>query len=75
MAKAHPKPSDRGRDNPEPGPVPGTRAEQRGTEEQLHASDSPPDGPLAWERGEQERLPLRGEGSQHNQGPARGDLG
>src|SRR5688572_31288958 len=26
------------------------------------------DGPLAWEREEQELLPPRGEGSQHNQG-------
>jgi hypothetical protein len=72
MSKPHPKPSDRGRDNPEPGPPPATRAEQRDTAEQLENDCSPADGPLAWERGEQEKLPPRGEGSQHNQGDERG---
>ena len=69
MAKEQIKPSDRGRNTPEPGPVPGHRAEQRDTEEQLR--ERPGEGadqPLGWQWSEQERLPPRGEGSQQNQG-------
>jgi hypothetical protein len=72
MTKAHPKPSDRGRNSPEPGPTPGTRAEQRDTEEQLESAHSSGDDALAWERDEQEKLPPRGLGSQHNQGNDKG---
>lgn len=72
MTKPHPKPSDRGRNSPEPGPAPGTRAEQRDTEEQLLTAPEGGDEALAWEREEQEKLPPRGEGSQHNQGEDRG---
>jgi hypothetical protein len=68
MTKPHPKPSDRGRNSPEPGDTPGTRAGQRDTEEQLEAGHRTSDPALAWERDEQEKLPPRGEGSQHNQG-------
>jgi hypothetical protein len=72
MAKTMLKPSDRGRNNPEPGPTPGTRAEQRGTIDQLEAAPEHTDDPaVEWERSEQVRLPPRGEGSQHNQGEAR----
>lgn len=72
MTKPRPKPSDRGRNSPEPGPTPGTRAEQRDTEEQLAPARARGDEALAWERDEQERLPPRGEGSQHNQGEDKG---
>jgi len=68
MTRSHPKPSDRGRNSPEPGPPPGTRAEQRDTEEQLETGHGTTDEAFAWEREEQEKLPPRGEGSQHNQG-------
>jgi|SRR4051812_36251915 len=71
MAKVHPKPSDRGRNSPEPGPTPGTRASQRDTDEQLGAGGGG-DEATAWEREEQERLPPRGEGNQHNQGAEKG---
>ena len=64
MTRSHPKPSDRGRNSPEPGPPPGARAEQRDTEEQLEAGHGTTDEALE----EQEKLPPRGEGSQHNQG-------
>ena len=72
MTKPHPRPSDRGRENPEPGPAPGTRAAQRDTDEQLAAHHDAGQDALEWERAEQERLPPRGEGSQKNQGEARG---
>ena len=72
MTKAHPKPSDRGRNSPEPGPTPGTRAEQRDTDEQLSTRTSPGDDATAWEREEQEKLPPRGAGSVHNQGEDKG---
>jgi hypothetical protein len=72
MTRSRPKPSDRGRDNPEPGPVPGTRASQRDTEEQLAAAHRGDDA-TEWERSEQENLPPRGEGSQHNQGRDRSE--
>jgi hypothetical protein len=72
MAKDHPKPSDRGRSSPEPGPTPGTRAAQRDTEEQLEAGRPGGDEALTWEREEQEKLPPRGLGSQHNQGDDKG---
>jgi hypothetical protein len=79
MARTTIKPSDRGRDNPEPGPPPGARAEQRGTIEQLEDAPDVEDPAVEWERSEQERLPLRGAGSQHNQGetkePVIGELG
>jgi hypothetical protein len=68
MAKPTTKPSDRGRDNPEPGPVPGTRAGQRGTAEQLAGTAVLDDPAVEWERSEQDKLPPRGTGSQHNQG-------
>lgn len=68
MAKPTLKPSDRGRDNPEPGPVPGTRAAQRDTTPQLESGHRSDDPALEWERGEQEKLPPRGTGNQHNQG-------
>lgn len=72
MPKSPLKPSDRSRNDPEPGPIPGTRAEQRDTDEQLAAADAGGDGATAFEREEQEKLPPRGEGSQHNQGPGKG---
>lgn len=68
MAKPLTNPSDRGRNNPEPGDTPGTRAEQRGTSEQLGGVAVADDPAISWEREEQDRLPPRGEGSQHNQG-------
>jgi hypothetical protein len=69
MAKEQSKPSDRGRNTPEPGPVPGHRAEQRDTAEQLRGSEGPgAEQPLGWQWSEQERLPPRGVGSQQNQG-------
>ncbi len=68
MTRPHPKPSDRGRNSPEPGPPPGARAQQRDTEEQLETGHRTADEALSWEREEQEKLPPRGEGSQHNQG-------
>ena len=83
MAKEQTKPSDRGRNTPEPGPFPGHRAEQRDTEEQLRERVPPAgvegiggegegaDQPLGWQWSEQERLPPRGEGSQQNQGEDR----
>ena len=75
MAKNSPKPSDRGRDNPEPGPTPGTRAIQRDTQAQLSATPERTDDPaLEWERSEQERLPPRGTGSVHNQGEDHGPV-
>jgi len=72
MPKSQVKPSDRDRNRPEPGPTPGTRAEQRDTEEQLESADSRGGAATAFEREEQEKLPPRGAGSQHNQGPAKG---
>ena len=72
MPKSQTKPSDRGRNAPEPGPVPGTRAEQRDTDEQLAAAETRGDSATAFERDEQENLPPRGAGSQHNPGEARG---
>jgi hypothetical protein len=72
MTKDQPKPSDRGRNSPEPGPTPGTRAEQRDTDEQLSAAPASGDDALAWEREEQENLPPRGAGSVHNQGEDKG---
>ena len=72
MPKNYPKPSDRGRNSPEPGPTPGTRSEQRDTDEQLAMGHSTDDEALSWERDEQENLPPRGEGSQHNQGGDKG---
>ena len=73
MAKSTTKPSDRGRNNPEPGPAPGGRAEQRDTKEQLRAGTAVSDDPaLEFEREEQERLPPRGTGAQDNQGGNRG---
>jgi hypothetical protein len=69
MARSTTKPSDRGRNNPEPGPPPGGRAEQRDTGEQLrNATPVPPDPAVEWERDEQDRLPPRGTGAQDNQG-------
>jgi hypothetical protein len=68
MTRSYPKPSDRGRNSPEPGEPPGTRAEQRDTEAQLETGHATLDAALAWEREEQEKLPPRGQGSQHNQG-------
>src|SRR5437867_10354610 len=69
MAKSMIKPSDRGRNNPDPGPPPGGRAEQRDTAEQLQqATPVAPDPAVEWERDEQELLPPRGTGSQDNQG-------
>ena len=74
MAKSTTKPSDRGRNNPEPGPPPGGRAEQRDTAEQLEsATPVAPDPAVEWEREEQERLPPRGTGAQDNQGGNRTD--
>lgn len=74
MAKPTTKPSDRGASprNPEPGGPPGTRATQRGTKEQLDAGPEGGDPATAFEREEQEKLPPRGDGSQHNQGEDHG---
>jgi len=72
MPKSQLKPSDRGRNTPEPGPTPGTRAEQRDTDEQLAAAGASGDTATAFERDEQEKLPPRGAGSQHNQGRSKG---
>ena len=68
MPKSQLKPSDRGRNALEPGPAPGMRAEQRDTDEQLVSAHSSGDDATAFERDEQEKLPPRGQGSQHNQG-------
>lgn len=68
MAKGTTKPSDRRGNNPEPGPQPGGRAEQRGTAEQLDSAAAPGEPAVDWERDEQERLPPRGTGNQANQG-------
>ena len=72
MPKNHPKPSDRGRNNPEPGPAPGSRAIQRDTSVQLEEGRSGGDPATAWERTEQEHLPPRGSGDIHNQGADHG---
>jgi hypothetical protein len=72
MPKSQVKPSDRGRNQPEPGPTPGTRAEQRDTEEQLESAETRGDTATAFEREEQDKLPPRGAGSQRNQGPDKG---
>lgn len=72
MPKSQLKPSDRGRNSHGPGPTPGTRAEQRDTDEQLAAADARGDAATAFERDEQEKLPPRGQGSQHNQGLSKG---
>jgi hypothetical protein len=72
MQKSNPKPSDRGRNNPEPGPVPGSRAIQRDTSEQLASSPQGGDPATEFERTEQSHLPPRGTGSQHNQGEDHG---
>ena len=72
MTRSQLKPSDRGRHTPEPGPAPGTRAEQRDTDEQLASVPDGGDDATAFEREEQENLPPRGEGSQHNQGMDKG---
>ncbi len=71
MQKSNPKPSDRGRNNPEPGPAPGSRAIQRDTSEQLDATRGG-DPATEFERSEQTHLPPRGTGSQHNQGEDHG---
>jgi hypothetical protein len=68
MAKPLTKPSDRGRDNPEPGDTPGTRSSQRGTVAQLEREEPGGDPAVEWERSEQDKLPPRGAGSQRNQG-------
>jgi hypothetical protein len=68
MAKSTSKPSDRGRNSPEPGPTPGTRAEQRDTTPQMTSGQPSDDPALEWERSEQEKLPPRGTGNIHNQG-------
>jgi hypothetical protein len=72
MQKNNPKPSDRGRNNPEPGPVPGSRAIQRDTSEQLASTHAGGDPATEFERTEQTHLPPRGTGSQHNQGEDHG---
>jgi hypothetical protein len=72
MQKDNPKPSDRGRDNPEPGPPPGSRAIQRDTSEQLESAPAGGDPATEFERSEQTHLPPRGTGSQHNQGADHG---
>jgi len=72
MAKNISKPSDRGRNNPEPGPTPGTRALQRDTATQLDDAQSGGDPATRWEREEQDHLPPRGVGSIHNQGDDHG---
>ena len=72
MPKSQLKPSDRGRNSQEPGPTPGTRAEQRDTDEQLVSAQASGDDATAFERDEQEKLPPRGQGSQHNQGLSKG---
>lgn len=68
MAKPTTKPSDRGRNTPEGGPPPGSRAGQRSTVEQLEEGQVSDDPALQFERDEQERLPPRGTGAQQNQG-------
>ena len=68
----NPKPSDRGRNNPEPGPTPGSRAIQRDTSEQLNSSPEGGDPATEFERAEQMNLPPRGTGSQQNQGADHG---
>jgi hypothetical protein len=72
MQKVNPKPSDRGRNNPEPGPTPGSRAIQRDTSGQLDSSPQGGDPATEFERSEQEHLPPRGTGSQQNQGDDHG---
>ena len=73
MQKNNLKPSDRGRNNPEPGPTPGSRAIQRDTSEQLASSPQGGGDPATeFERTEQAHLPPRGTGSQHNQGEDHG---
>ena len=72
MQKSNPKPSDRGRDNPEPGPPPGSRSIQRDTTEQLQADHPTGDPATEFERTEQDHLPPRGTGSIHNQGEDHG---
>ena len=72
MAKSTSKPSDRGRNNPEPGPAPGSRALQRDTATQLDEGHSGGDPATRWEREEQEHLPPRGTGNIHNQGEDHG---
>jgi hypothetical protein len=67
MTKSTVKPSDRGRNSPEPGPTPGTRSTQRGTANQLDSGYA-----AGWELEQQERLPPRGQGSIHNQGDDHG---
>jgi hypothetical protein len=67
MAKDTNNPPDRVRNDPEPGPPPGLRAEQRDTEEQLEQAEPSHDPAVDWEREEQEQLPPRGTGSQTNQ--------
>jgi hypothetical protein len=53
---------------------PGSRAVQRDSRTQLEGDrhSSRPDTATAWERELQERLPPRGDGSQHNQGEDKG---
>ena len=72
MQKNNPKPSDRGRNNPEPGPAPGSRAIQRDTSEQLQGTHGGGDPATAFELTEQSHLPPRGTGSVHNQGKDHG---
>jgi hypothetical protein len=72
MAKSTIKASDRGRNTPEPGPTPGTRALQRDTATQLDEGRSGGDPATSWEREEQDNLPPRGTGSIHNQGEDHG---
>jgi hypothetical protein len=67
MSKSH-----GGRTAPESWPAPGTRAEQRDTDEQLATAAGHGDPATAWEREEQEKLPPRGAGNQHNQGEDKG---
>lgn len=76
MAKNLIKSSDRGRNSPEPGDPPGSRASQRSTEEQLAAPEpsAVSDPAVEWERSEQDKLPPRGQGSQQNQGEERGPM-
>ena len=72
MPRSQLKASDRGRNTLEPGPAPGTRAEQRDTDEQLVSAHARGDEATAFERDEQEKLPPRDQGSQHNQGLNKG---
>lgn len=64
--RTEPKMPDRRSENPPPG----SRAVQRDSRTQLEEDGHParPDEPTAWERELQDRLPPRGDGSQHNQG-------